>query len=123
MWPFDRKPKPVTELVDLSQINYSQLDITERFGDNESLSPDDWIPTTPLNVHVTDPESSGLPRSDATADEIHSIASRLSAIRESLPLACDGVYCPVCHIANTDRRRIHTPCPKCGRGLLQFGWD
>jgi hypothetical protein len=125
MWPFNRKPKskPVVKFVETSQINFSQLDMTERFGGSESLGPDEWIATTPLNDLVPDPERSGLPHCGATADEVYLIASHLSAIRESLPLANDGVYCPVCHIANTDRRRIRTPCPKCGRELLQFGWD
>ncbi len=121
MWPFKRKP--VAKLVDPFTIQFSQVDITERLGDNESLGPEEWIATTPLNARTPDPEKSGLPRVGATADEVFRIASRMSAIRESLPLANDGVYCPICHIANTDRRRVHTPCPKCGRELLQFGWD
>jgi hypothetical protein len=76
-----------------------------------------------LNATRENPESVGLPSLAADADEIYRIASALSAIRESLPLERDGVYCPVCHIANIDRSKLRTPCPKCGRALLQFGWD
>jgi hypothetical protein len=57
------------------------------------------------------------------ADEIYRVASRLSALRESIPIPNDGVYCPVCHIANIDLGRLRTPCPQCGRALLKFGWD
>lgn len=121
MWPFKRRP--VAKILDPSEIQCTQVDITERFGDNLSLGSDEWIATTPLNASSPEPERSGLPRVDATADEVYLIARRMSAIRESLPLEDDGVYCPICHIANTDRRRVRTPCPKCGRELLQFGWD
>ena len=103
------------------EISYSQLDITERFDDNLHLKPEDWIPTVPLNKSV--PTGKGLPAVDATADEVYKAAVRLSLLRESIPVPNDGVYCPVCHIANTQLAKLRTQCPKCGRALLKFGWD
>ncbi len=105
------------------EISYSQLDITEAFGDEVELGPDDWIPTTPLNISVQDPTAVGLPPVDSSADEVYDIASSLSEIRESASSQNDGVYCPVCHIANVELGKLRTPCPRCGRPLLEFGWD
>lgn len=110
------------EKIAAEAISFSQLDITERFGDNLSLGRDEWISTTPLNSTIRDPESAGLPPPTADSEEVYRIASRLSALRESIPIPDDGVYCPVCHIANVDLGRLRTPCPKCGRELLKFGW-
>jgi hypothetical protein len=118
MWPFSKRAKPTGET-----ISYSQLDITEGFGDDERLGPDEWISTTPLNARTKNPESMGLPSVRASAAEVYRVASKLSALRESVPVPNDGVYCPVCHIANVDLGRLRTPCPQCGRGLLKFGWD
>src|SRR5580704_4193452 len=131
MWPFvgraidtivrvfrRKKAQPFT-----GSIQHSQVDLTERFGDDQRLGPDDWIETTPINRLDPDPESVGLPSLAAADEEVYRIAAAMSAIRESLPLARDGVYCPICHIANIDRGKLRTPCPKCDRALLQFGWD
>jgi hypothetical protein len=103
-------------------ISFSQLDITERFDDNENLSADEWITTTPLNATIESSEASGLPPRDADPEEVYRAASTLSELRESIPIEGDGVYCPICHIANIDIGKLRTPCPKCGRGLLKFGW-
>lgn len=111
------------EMMAPEEISYSQLDITERFDDNQSLGADDWIATTPLNVTAENPESAGLPSLDADSEDVYRIASTLSELRESIPIPNDGVYCPICHIANVDLVRLRTPCPQCGRGLLKFGWD
>ena len=121
MWPFNKKPK-VTKMSP-NEISFSQADITERFDDNMNLKPDDWIETTPLNLSTQSPESSGLPPINASDDEIYAIAKNLSSIRESINIPSDGVYCPVCHIANIKIEKLHTPCPKCKRQLLKFGWD
>ena len=102
---------------------YSQADITESFGDAARLGPDDWVPTVPLNASTPDPGSMGLPAAGAGPDEVYRVASTLSALRESVPVPNDGVYCPVCHIANVNLGRLRTPCPQCGRPLLKFGWD
>lgn len=110
------------ELVDPKSLSFSQLDITERFDDNESLGENDWIETTPLNARIEDPESAGLPALDADPQEVYRIGSTLSELRESIPIPNDGVYCPICHIANIDLEKLRTPCPQCGRGLLKFGW-
>jgi hypothetical protein len=110
------------ELMDPKTISFSQLDITERFDDNESLHADEWITTTPLNERIEDPESSGLPSRDADSEEVYRVACTLSKLRESIPIPSDGVYCPICHIANVDLAKLGTPCPKCGRELLKFGW-
>jgi len=104
-------------------ISFSQLDITEGFNDNERLGPDDWISTTPLNATIREPESMGLPPVGADADEVYRVGAKLSALRESIPIPSDGVYCPVCHIANVELGKLHTPCPQCSRPLLKFGWD
>ena len=102
---------------------FSQVDVTDRFGDDERLGPDEWITTSPLNATIENPESMGLPSPGADADEVYRVASGLSELRESIPIPNDGVYCPVCHIANVELARLRTPCPQCGRALLKFGWD
>jgi hypothetical protein len=111
------------EKIATEAISFSQLDITDRFDDNLGLGADDWIPTTPLNANIRNPESSGLPSPDADAEEVYRVASKLSELRESIPIPDDGVYCPICHIANSDLGKLRTPCPQCGRELLKFGWD
>ena len=122
MWPFKRKKKPVLRSIPPEQIRFSQLDITERFNDDEALSDDDWIETTPLNARIPDPLAWGLPSLEATSEQVYAEALRLSQMRESIQIQGDGVYCPICHIANKNLDRLRTPCPKCRRGLLRFGW-
>jgi hypothetical protein len=104
------------------EISYSQVDITETFDDQLRLSPDEWVETVPLNSMVDRPELQGLPPKTATPEEVYLIAQKLSAMRESFTVETDGFYCPLCHIANTDLGRLKTPCPRCGRQLLKFGW-
>ncbi len=53
-------------------------------------------------------------------EEVYRRASSLSELRESIPIDGDGVYCPICHIANIDLGKLRTPCPRCGRGLLNL---
>jgi hypothetical protein len=103
-------------------ITYSQVDITETFDDHLRLSPWEWVETVPLNLMIDRPESQKLPSKTASPEEIYQIAQKLSAIRETFPIETDDVYCPVCHIANTDLGRLKTPCPRCSRELLKFGW-
>jgi hypothetical protein len=122
MWPFKKK-KPEVKMMSPQQISYTQADITERFGDNLSLGADDWISTSPLNAGISNPQAQGLPPIGASDDETYAAAERLSKLRESIPIPSDGVYCPVCHIANVTLARLRTPCPKCNRPLLKFGWD
>ncbi len=110
------------ELMAAEAISFSQLDITERFDDNQSLGVDEWITTTPLNSTIDNPDASGLPPRDADSEEVYRVASTLSELRESIPIEDDGVYCPICHIANIDIGKLRKPCPKCGRELLKFGW-
>ena len=121
MWPF--KKKKARQSVPSQQISFSQVDYTEGFGDNLSLTADDWISTMPLNSTVADPQSMGLPPVGASDEEVYRIAEGLSQLRESVPIPDDGVYCPICHIANVTIARLRTACPKCGRELLKFGWD
>ena len=104
------------------EIAFSQLDITENIDDNQNLAKDEWIATTPLNARIPNPESAGLPARGADADEVYRAALAMSAIRESIALPDDGVYCPICHIASVDLAKLRTPCPQCGRELLKFGW-
>jgi hypothetical protein len=119
MWPFKKKE----ETMGAEPISFSQVDTTEQFGDNLRLTPNDWIDTVPLNTITNDPKSMGLPALGASDEEVFQIASKLSYLRESIPIPDDGVYCPVCHIANVDINKLRTPCPQCGRELLKFGWD
>lgn len=123
MWPFNKKTNPEPRMMPPGEISYSQLDITENFGDNERLSPDDWISTVPLSKVTADGQASGLPPTDASDAVVYALAERMSHIRECIPILNDGVYCPVCHIANTQLAKLRIPCPKCGRPLLKFGWD
>ena len=110
------------EMIATEAIAFSQVDITERFDDNRRLGKDEWISTTALNETIRNPESAGLPSPGADSEEVYRVASKLSALRESIPVPDDGVYCPICHIANVDLGKLRTPCPKCGRELLKFGW-
>jgi len=105
------------------EISYSQLDITESFGDNLRLKPEDWIETMPLNKTTPKGQAVGLPPVDASDETVYEFASRLSQFRESISIPNDGVYCPICHIANVQLLKLRTPCPKRGRALLKFGWD
>lgn len=120
MWPFKKKHKPLT--IDPMQISYTQVDITERFDDRERAGGSNWIETTPLSNNNEGGTTSGLPSGDATDDKIYHIAQGMSAMRESFGGLDDGVYCPICHIANANYSQIGTPCPRCGRLLLAFGW-
>lgn len=110
------------ETMPAEEIGFSQLDITENVDDNQNLGKDEWISTTPLNARIPNPETAGLPAPGADADEIYRAALVMSAIRESIPLPDDGVYCPICHIASVNLAKLRTPCPQCGRELLKFGW-
>jgi hypothetical protein len=123
MWPYNKKPKAPTQTMPPGQISYSQLDITETFGDNLRLKPEDWIQTVPLNKTTPSGQASGLPPVGASDEVVYEFGSRLSRLRESIPIPSDGVYCPICHIANIELAKLRTPCPKCGRALLKFGWD
>ncbi|MDP6635747.1 MAG: hypothetical protein QGG42_12670 [Phycisphaerae bacterium] len=114
---------PKRETVKTQDILYSQLDITENFGDNLKLKADDWIKTSPLNATMENPESMGLPSLHADENKVYDVAVGLSKLREKISIPSDGVYCPICHIANIDINKLHTPCPKCKRKLLKFGWD
>jgi hypothetical protein len=122
MWPFKKKPKHA-EPFPPGPISFTQLDITETFSDNRRLSAEEWVSTVPLNERVADPKSQGLPTRGSDPEAVYATADRLSKIRESIPIEGDGVYCPTCHIANTSLARLRTPCPKCGKPLLKFGWD
>ena len=115
------KSKATTQMMPPGEISYSQLDITERFDDHLHLKAEDWISTVPLNKSL--PNGQGLPPADASADEVYRAAEKLSQFRESISIPSDGVYCPVCHFANIQLGKLRTPCPKCGRPLLKFGWD
>jgi hypothetical protein len=121
MWPFKNKRKATDQRIQPEEISYSQLDITESFGDNLRLTPEDWIATIPLNKLT--PDGRGLPPVYASDETVYEFALRLSKLRESIPIPTDGVYCPICHIANIELSKLRTPCPQCGRALLKFGWD
>ena len=86
MWPFSKKGK-----APVDAMYYSQVDITEAFGDDQRLGPDEWIATTPLNATTKNPESMGLPPGGAGADEVYRVASKLSELRESIPIPAGGI--------------------------------
>ena len=119
IWPFSRKK---AEAAPEPPMQYSQVDITERWGDNKRLGSDDWIQTFAANTLVPNPESMGLPTPGADAETVYRIASKMSLGRERFPQLDDGVYCPICHIANVQIAKLRKPCPKCERPLLKFGW-
>lgn len=120
---FALQKKQSPQMIDPSELRYSQLDITETFGDNLRLKPDEWIATIPLSAKIPNPESRGLPALNADPETVYTMAASMSKIREQFAGLNDGVYCPVCHVANVDPKKLHTPCPKCSRQLLKFGWD
>lgn len=118
MWPFSRKTKN-------SEIRCSQADVAANFDDILTAEPTDWIKTVPINLFAKYLSPAGLPKQGASEEEIYSIAANLSSMRDGfakLPgrIDADGVYCPVCHIANTQLDKLRTPCPSCGRALLRF---
>lgn len=124
---FDGDPKPSGPYCEAAgamlpgEISFSQLDVTEGFDDYLRLKPEDWMATEPLNKSV--PHGKGLPPLTASDEEVYAAGAKLSQMRDSISVPGDGVYCPVCHIANTELAKLHTPCPKCARPLLRFGWD
>src|SRR2546426_2414160 len=71
-----------------------------------------WISTVPLNKSMPKGKAMGLPSVEATDEEVYETASKLSRVRESISIPSDGVYCPVCHIANIQLAKLGTPCPK-----------
>jgi hypothetical protein len=104
---------------------FSQLDITERFNDRTNLKSEVWIRTVPL-ISTIDPIEGikmGLMSPEAPDEQIYDKAVNMSRIREGMGNSEDGVYCPICHHANMDIKKLGTPCPTCGRPLLRFGWD
>ena len=109
-------------MVNPKELSFSQVDIIDQFDDNAKLGPDVWIETKPLNAKIENPETAGLPSINATSEDVYKIAFKMSMLRESFPIPNDGVYCPICHLANVDIGKLHAPCPKCGRELLKFGW-
>ena len=121
MWPFSKRKK--IETIDSGELSFSQVDITVSFCDNENLGIDDWVDTIPLNKDEKNPGKKGLPPIDANSEQIYHIAKSLSKIRDFINLPTDGVYCPICHIANIDLKKLYIPCPKCGRKLLRFDWN
>lgn len=128
MWPFGKKNVISPDHPEYQQImdnlQCSQVDITDKFGDNLSMKPDEWIETHPMNQNGGCSEFHwGLPPIGSSAEKIYEVAKGFSALREQVNIPSDGVYCPVCHIANTQLSKLHAPCPRCERELLKFGWD
>lgn len=109
--------------MDPAALNYTQVDSTEYFDQNLSLTPDEWVPTMPMNKMLGHDNNGNLPALDAGDHEIYRVALSLSEIRERFRVPDDGVYCPVCHIANVDITHLGKECPKCSRPLLAFGWS
>ena len=109
----------------MEEYKFSQLDVTEHFDDRDRLTVDDWIKTIPL-ISTLDPiqgSKMGLVSPEAPDDEVYKRALNMSLARGKVGDPKDGVYCPISHMANIDLKKLGTPCPKCGRPLLRFGWD
>ncbi len=123
MWPFKKRTVATPKTAPAEETSYSQLDITESFDDNLGLTPGDWIPTVPLNKTTPNGQAMALPSAHASEEEVYEVASKLWQFRESIPIPNNDVYCPICHIVNVELAKLRTPCPKCGRALLKFGWD
>lgn len=123
MWPFSTSKSTSQPSNSPPVYSYSQLDITESFDDHLKLGPEDWIKTSPINIGNPNPEKVGLPPVNFSDNAVYEIGSRASVLRDQIANLRDGVYCPVCHIANTQLNRLSTPCPQCKRALLRFGWD
>jgi hypothetical protein len=117
------QPQPQIPLLTPGTVYFSQLDITQHFDDKERLGQETWASTVPLNASTPYPQARGLPPIGASDEDTYRIAAHLSQLRDSWGDPSDGVYCPVCHIANTELARLHTPCPVCNRALLRFGWS
>lgn len=89
MWPFNKRQAAQPEPLPPGPISYSQLDITERFGDNLGLAQDEWIATIPLNSMTQDPESVGLPLS-APADPARLSGRAAYTSASAVDLPCVG---------------------------------
>lgn len=83
MWPFNKKANATPQTMPPGEISFSQVDITESFGDNLRLKPEDWITTVPLNK--TTPNGRGLPPVDASGESVYEFASGFPSL-ESLSL-------------------------------------
>ena len=121
LFDFFRRKK--VDLVPTEEFLFTVVDIVETVSEGSGFGKDDWVATTPIIKVLGVDHKKGLPSSDVPDGEIYAIAVGLSEIREEFQIATDGVYCPICHIANIDRQRLRTPCPKCGRELLLFDWN
>ena len=47
MWPFKKKKNPNIEMMSPDELRYSQLDITEAFGDTHDLRRTNGLPPYP----------------------------------------------------------------------------
>ncbi len=103
-------------------FRFSQLDITERFDDRNRLKPEEWINTIPLGYQQIHQGVKINLISSEDPNEIYRVATSMSGTRNIINNVNDGVYCPICHRASIDLKKLGTPCPICGRSLLRFGW-
>src|SRR5947208_2182082 len=71
MWPVKKKTVTTPKTASAEAMSYSQLDITENFDDNLGLTPDEWIPTLPLNKTTRSGWAMGLPPARASEEEIY----------------------------------------------------
>jgi len=120
-WSFKKKAK--VQMMDTADLSFSQVDIIDGLDDGISLSSSDWIETTPINQLIGHDNRGNLPAIDSSDHETYRVALGLSEIRTSFNISGDGVYCPVCHIANIGIEKLGKECPKCERPLLAFGWN
>jgi len=56
-------------------------------------------------------------------EKVYEIGMQLSFLREQISNLPDGVYCPICHIANTSANKLHTPCPECRKKVIKIWLD
>jgi hypothetical protein len=116
------KTKKKIERIDLSKVSFTQVDFTESFGDNLKLKPEDWITTIPINSNCPNTESMGLPPLDANSDQVYVIAEYLSLLRGQITGLNDGVYCPICHMANNEIKKLHEFISNCFEVEVKAGY-
>jgi len=102
---------------------YGQLDVIEPERDVKMTSSD-WVQTVPIIVNDDYRETLGYAHKDDSPEEVYERAMMLSMVRnQHIKDDSDGVYCPLCHIANIELSKQGDPCPQCERPLLRFGWN
>jgi hypothetical protein len=121
MWPFKRKPR-TSDQPPTDALSFSQLGVTETLGSKFRPTENGWVHTSALDEMTPDPQAHGLPPRGASDEAVYAYFDQFSRLRDIFATETDGVYCPICQIANYSIAKLRTPCPKCNRPLLRFDW-